>query len=85
MRHQIDGLLELSRLGRKALTMMIIDMKNLIRDVLKEIEIINPERKMSLTIKNMPQNFGDAQLIRKAYSNLLDNAAKFTENRDFAL
>ena len=81
----IDGLLELSRLGRKAMTMSIIDMDNLIREVWEEIEVINPGRKMSLAVKSTPQGFGDRQLIRQVYSNLLANAVKFTKNRDVAL
>jgi len=81
----IDSLLELSRLGRKALTMSLIDMDNLIREVWEEIEVINPGRKMSLSIKSTPQGFGDRQLIRQVYSNLLTNAVKFTKNRDVAL
>ncbi|MEN6624245.1 MAG: PAS domain S-box protein [Smithella sp.] len=85
MGQQIDGLLELSRLGRKSLTMSIIDMDKLIREVWEEIEVINPGRKMSLVIKSPPPAYGDRQLIRLVYSNLLSNAVKFTKKKDVAL
>ncbi|MEN6623522.1 MAG: PocR ligand-binding domain-containing protein [Smithella sp.] len=81
----IDGLLELSRLGRKCMNMSIIYMDNIINEVWEEIEIINQERKISLSIKAMPPGFGDVQLIRQVYSNLLSNAVKFTKNRDVAV
>ncbi len=81
----IDGLLELSRLDRRDMIMSIIDMDNLIREIWEEIEVINPGRKMSLTVNPAPQGFGDIQLIRQVYSNLLSNAVKFTKNRDVAL
>ncbi|MEN6624381.1 MAG: PAS domain S-box protein [Smithella sp.] len=80
----IDGLLELSRLGRKALVMSTIDMDNIIKEVWEEIQVINQNRKMSLVIKPPPQAFGDRQLMRQVYSNLLANAVKFTKNKDVA-
>ncbi|MEN6620221.1 MAG: PocR ligand-binding domain-containing protein, partial [Smithella sp.] len=85
MGQQIDGLLELSRLGQKSMVMSLIEIKNLIQEVWEEIEVINPNRKMSISIKPSPQASGDRQLLRLVYSNLLSNAVKFTKNRDIAL
>ena len=80
----IDDILTLSRLGKKQMVMSNIDMDQLVRDVWKELQAINPERNMTLTIHSMPSGYGDRTLIKQVYSNLLGNAAKFTKNRDTA-
>jgi PAS domain S-box-containing protein len=80
----IDDLLALSRLGKKHMAMSKIEMDQLVRDVWKELQTINPERNMTLTIHSMPPGYGDRMLIKQVYSNLLDNAIKFTKNCDAA-
>jgi len=80
----IDDILALSRLGKKQMVMSNIDMDQLIRDVWKDLQAINPERNMTLTIHSMPSGYGDRMLIKQVYSNLLGNAIKFTKNRNAA-
>jgi len=81
----IDDLLTFSRLGRKHMSMSKIDMKTLIGDVWKELQVINPDRNINLKIYSLPPSYGDIALIKQVYSNLLANAVKFTKNRDHAL
>ncbi|HVO68369.1 MAG TPA: response regulator [Syntrophales bacterium] len=78
----IDDLLAFSRLGKMQMVMSKIDMDQLVRDVWKELQAINPERNITLNIRSMPSGYGDRKLIRQVYSNLFDNAVKFTKNRD---
>lgn len=85
MGHQIDALLELSRLGRISMSMSVINMDDLIKEIWEELEIINPDRKISLTVNTSPQAYGDRQLLRLVCSNLLSNAVKFTKNKNVAL
>ncbi|MEN6320096.1 MAG: PAS domain S-box protein [Syntrophaceae bacterium] len=80
----IDDLLALSRLGKKQMSSSALDMDSIIMDVWKELQIINPERNMTLTIRNMPPGYGDRTLIKQVCSNLLANAVKFTKNQDAA-
>lgn len=76
----IDDLLAFSRLGRMEINMTRLHMEDLINDVWKEIQIINPGRKLVLKINNInPRSWGDRSLIRQVYSNLLSNAVKYTK------
>ncbi|MHB9097835.1 MAG: sensor histidine kinase [Syntrophales bacterium] len=81
----IDDLLAFSRLGRREVTRIDLDMEALIQDVWQELVMIHPGRKMSLSIGQMPAAQGDPTLIRQVYGNLLGNAVKFTQGRDAAL
>jgi PAS domain S-box-containing protein len=80
----IDDLLAFSRLGRQHMSMTKLDMDALMRDAWKELEVINPDRSMRLTVKNIPAGYGDRALIKQVCINLLSNAVKFTKYRDAA-
>jgi len=80
----IDDLLSFSRLSKKQLSASKLDMESIIMDVWKELQIINPERNMNLSIHSMPPVYGDRTLIKQVCSNLLANAVKFTKNQDAA-
>jgi len=80
----IDDLLTFSRLGRQHMSISKLDMDALMRDAWKELQVINPDRNMRLTVKNIPEGYGDRALIKQVCINLLSNAVKFTKNRDTA-
>ncbi|MGZ6236253.1 MAG: PAS domain-containing sensor histidine kinase [Syntrophales bacterium] len=80
----IDDLLALSRLGRKHLSLTLLDMDALVRDVWKEMQGMHPERKMVMIVNSVPPGYGDRALIKQVYINLLSNAVKFTKNKDTA-
>ena len=61
-----------------------MDMNALIGDVWKELQVINPERNITLTVNSLPSGYGDRALMKQVYANLLSNAIKFTKNRDAA-
>jgi len=77
----IDDLLELSRLGRKPLSTMAINMKRLADDVFKEIRA-DGWRSHRFVLGSLPPVHGDATLVRQAWLNLLSNAAKFSSKRE---
>ncbi len=81
MAELIDDLLEFSRLGRKSLSTTAIDMKRMVEDVLKEVHVAG-EQRSELVLKALPPARGDATLLRQAWSNLLDNAIKFSGKRE---
>ena len=81
----IDDLLAFSRLGRQAIAKRGLDMEELIGEVWEELVTINPGRELNLKIGRMPAASGDRTLIRQVYSNLLENAVKFTRGRDAAV
>ncbi len=78
----IDDILTLSRLGRAKMSIANLDMEDIIKDVWKELQTINPERNMALTIKAMPSGYGDRTLIKQVYANLFGNAVKFTKYKN---
>jgi PAS domain S-box-containing protein len=80
----IDDLLTFSRLGKKHISPTLLDMDALVRDVWEEMQNMNPERNMVLTVNSIPPGYGDRALIIQVYTNLLSNAVKFTKNRDTA-
>jgi PAS domain S-box-containing protein len=80
----IDDLLAFSRLGKKHVSLALLNMDDLVRDVWKEIQNTNPERKLALTVNSIPPGYGDRALIKQVCINLLSNAVKFTKNRDTA-
>jgi PAS domain S-box-containing protein len=80
----IDDLLAFSRLGKKHVSLTILDMDALVRGAWKEMQYINLDRNMVLTVNGIPPGHGDRALIKQVYVNLLSNAVKFTKNRDTA-
>ncbi len=84
MSQLIDDFLTFSRLGRQHMSVSELDMDALMRDSWKELEVINPDRNMRLTVKTIPAGHGDRALIKQVCINLLSNAIKFTKYRDDA-
>ena len=78
----IEDILTLSRLGRAKMSIVNLEMDGIIKEVWKELQTINPERNMALTIQTMPSGYGDRTLIRQVYANLLSNAVKFTKYKN---
>jgi len=77
----IDDLLEFSRLGRKQLSPSEINMKRMVEEVLGEMQA-GSERRAKLTLGALPSVCGDVTLIKQAWTNLLDNAIKFSGKRE---
>jgi PAS domain S-box-containing protein len=74
----IDGLLAFSHLGRQPLDQSDIDMEALARSAFDEIQAANKERRVLLELHALPSAFGDRNMIRQVFYNLLSNAFKFT-------
>jgi PAS domain S-box-containing protein len=81
----IDDLLALSRLGSQAVTKKSLNMEELVSDIWPELLAMHPDRKIALKNGQMPLALGDRSLIWQVYTNLLDNAVKFTHGRECGL
>ena len=81
----IEDLLAFSRIGRKEVSLAKLDMNTLIQDVWQELQVVYPERNMTLTVNDLPSVMGDRPLLKQACSNLLQNAVKYTKPRAAAL
>jgi light-regulated signal transduction histidine kinase (bacteriophytochrome) len=75
----IEDLLAFSRLGRNKMSSSMIDMDDLARSVLDNLQADAPERKVECSLQRLPPTRGDRAMIRQVLVNLLSNAIKFTK------
>jgi light-regulated signal transduction histidine kinase (bacteriophytochrome) len=81
----IDDLLSFSRTGRSELNKSNLDMNSVIEDALVQIKLNAADRKIEWEISKLPVANGDYNLLRMVWSNLLDNAVKYTRNKEKAV
>lgn len=83
MGRQIDGLLQLSRLGRTELQVSDVDLNRLLADARAQLEPRCAGRHVQWQVEpGMPMVRGDMALIGQALTHLLANAIKFSAGRD---
>lgn len=74
----IDDLLAFSRLGRKPMAAMKVDMTALAQAANDELQNERLGRSVQVAIHALPPVYGDASLIRQVWVNLLSNSLKFS-------
>ena len=74
----IDDLLNLSRVTRSELHRQGVDLSELARESIVELQKSHPDRPVAVTIVDGLQAVGDPRLLRVVIDNLLDNAWKYT-------
>lgn len=77
----IDGMLELSRLGRAALNRRPLDLSALAQAVATRVREGYPGRQIELAIAPGLQAWGDRALLEAVLHNLFENACKFSAMR----
>jgi PAS domain S-box-containing protein len=85
MAQLIDDLLAFSRIGRKELQRIEVDMTELAKTVWEELKAATPGRKLHVKIMPLPVAHGDRAMLRQVFVNLLANAIKFTRPRETAM
>jgi PAS domain S-box-containing protein len=80
----IDDLLSFSRMGRHAMSFQPVELGDLVRDVIRELEPDAAGRKIVWRIGDLPTVGGDAAMLRIVLANLIANALKFTRTRQQA-
>ena len=81
----IDDLLAFSRLGRKALQTVEVDMEGLARNAWKSVAGPDAGSSLRLELGRLPPVQGDPALLTQVWINLLSNAVKFSAKREQAL
>lgn len=77
----IDDLLNLSRTSRAELCIQTVDFNPLVREIIRDISVDNPQRSIRWDIAPLPPVKGDPVLLRQVWLNLLANAVKYTRKR----
>jgi signal transduction histidine kinase len=74
----IDDLIAFSRLGKREVTRRNVDMKALAEACTSELLNGWPEEKFNLIVNDLPGCFGDEDLLRQVWLNLISNALKYS-------
>jgi signal transduction histidine kinase len=84
MDHLVSALLALSRLGRQAMAVQTVEPRQLVAEVLEELNGEENGRRVEITVGELPSCVADGVLLKQVYMNLISNALKFTRTRDVA-
>jgi len=80
----IDDLLNLSKVTRASMKLVPVDLSQLVRGIVAELQRIQPERSVNFKITSNLKARGDPGLLQAVLENLLNNAWKFTSKREQA-
>jgi light-regulated signal transduction histidine kinase (bacteriophytochrome) len=80
----IDGMLNLSRLSRKAMRRTSVDVSAIVREIASEVEERSEGRRIEWKIESGLRAHADSHLIRVVFENLINNAVKFSAARSAA-
>lgn len=78
----IDDMLAFSRTGSMAMAPAEINMDELVREVVAELEPATAGRELKLEICSLPYTIADRPMMRQVFVNLLSNAIKFSRNKE---
>ncbi|MEW6185510.1 MAG: PAS domain S-box protein [Thermodesulfobacteriota bacterium] len=81
----IDDLLQFSRTSRQELRQSDLDMNTVFEEVMESIRQETTGREIEWNLSPLPHVVGDQALLRLVWYNLLNNAVKFTRNKDKAV
>lgn len=82
MSRLIDALLSLSRLDRRKLESVSVDVPRIVKEIRDELtaDANGPSRGVEWEVGALPAIRSDADLVRQVFDNLLGNACKFTRD-----
>jgi signal transduction histidine kinase len=81
----VEDLLAFSRLGRQPLKKQPVDLAELVRQALGELESQTEGRSVDITVETLPPTSADPTLLKQVFVNLLHNALKLTRTRPHAM
>jgi K+-sensing histidine kinase KdpD len=81
MGNLIDDLLSFSRIGRAETKKSLVNLEQLVKDVVSEVEQETRSREIAWKINALPVCYGDRSMLMLVLANLVSNAVKFTRMR----
>jgi PAS domain S-box-containing protein len=75
----IDDLLSFSRMGKKEIQFVSVDMNEIFRRVIAEQKNAFKAQKAEFRLSNLPNGMGDYSMINQVVVNLISNAVKYSE------
>ena len=81
----IDALLNFSRVSRSELRYEAVDLSAVAKEIIAELVLTAPERRLAIRIAEGIEVSGDAGLLRVALGNILGNAWKYTSQQEEAV
>ncbi len=80
----VDDLLSFSRMGRSEMRLIPVDLGQLVKATLADLQQDTQGRSIAWTIAELPAVHGDQAMLRQVLANLIGNAVKYTRTRDIA-
>ncbi|MDI6616481.1 MAG: ATP-binding protein, partial [Syntrophaceae bacterium] len=81
----IDDLLAFSRISRAAIRVSPVDMAGMIESIFLEATTAEERKRIDLQIGRLPPAQGDPVMLRHVWTNLLENAIKFSSKKKRAV
>ena len=79
MRSLIQGLLAFSIINKTAVSFQSVDLNLVLSEVLQDLEIAISQKNAVIEIVPLPNIYGDANMMRQLFSNLINNSLKFSK------
>jgi light-regulated signal transduction histidine kinase (bacteriophytochrome) len=81
MAELIDDLLAFAKLGKQAMRREPVNMDQLVRSALADLQTQHTGRQIEFRVGALPPGVGDPALLKQVWMNLLSNAVKYTRGR----
>jgi PAS domain S-box-containing protein len=79
MQALIDGLLEISRIGTASVRIQPLEMNRMLKHIVSSMHYQIQQAGATVTVESLPSCLGDAGLLSRVFTNLLDNALKYRD------